>query len=139
MREVFADLPEALRQHPGRSPSRAPTCRLPRKPILPRYTKLAGRAEKEALKEMAESGLDDPANGDRLSPDIELKLPGRLAYELDMIEKMGFSGYFLIVADFIQWAKDNGIPVGPGPRLRGGLAGRLVRSRSPTSIRCAGA
>ena len=43
-----------------------------------------------------------------------------------MIEKMGFSGYFLIVADFIQWAKDNGIPVGPGPRLGRGLAGRLV-------------
>ncbi|HJU76603.1 MAG TPA: DNA polymerase III subunit alpha, partial [Sphingomicrobium sp.] len=47
----------------------------------------------------------------------------RLAYELDMIEKMGFAGYFLIVADFIKWAKGNGIPVGPG---RGSGAGSVV-------------
>ena len=60
----------------------------------------------------------------RLARDIDFKTyQDRLAYELDMIEKMGFSGYFLIVADFIQWAKDNGIPVGPG---RGSGAGSLV-------------
>ena len=60
----------------------------------------------------------------RLSADIEFKAyQDRLSYELDMIEKMGFSGYFLIVADFIQWAKDHDIPVGPG---RGSGAGSLV-------------
>ena len=47
----------------------------------------------------------------------------RLAFELKMIEQMGFPGYFLIVADFIKWAKDNDIPVGPG---RGSGAGSLV-------------
>ena len=70
------------------------------------------------------SGLDALREGGRLAPDIDFKTyQDRLAYELDMIEKMGFSGYFLIVADFIQWAKDNGIPVGPG---RGSGAGSLV-------------
>jgi DNA polymerase-3 subunit alpha len=47
----------------------------------------------------------------------------RLEFELDIIEGMGFPGYFLIVADFIKWAKDNDIPVGPG---RGSGAGSLV-------------
>jgi DNA polymerase-3 subunit alpha len=123
MRQVFADLPEAcdntlvVAQRCAYMPE-------PRKPILPRYTKLAGRAEKDALKEMAEIGLASLQAQGRLSADIELKTyQDRLAYELDMIEKMGFSGYFLIVADFIQWAKDNGVPVGPG---RGSGAGSLV-------------
>ena len=52
----------------------------------------------------------------------------RLERELDVICKMGFAGYFLIVADFIRWARDNGVPVGSGPRLRRRLAGR-VRAR----------
>ncbi|MBV8189662.1 MAG: DNA polymerase III subunit alpha [Alphaproteobacteria bacterium] len=123
MRELFADLPEAcdntlvIAQRCAYMPA-------PREPILPRYTKLAGRAEKDALKEMAETGLEFLRQGGRLSPDIDFKkYRDRLAYELDMIEKMGFSGYFLIVADFIQWAKDHGIPVGPG---RGSGAGSLV-------------
>ena len=51
------------------------------------------------------------------------KYRARLAFELDVILKMGFAGYFLIVQDFINWAKDNGIPVGPG---RGSGAGSLV-------------
>ncbi len=58
----------------------------------------------------------------------------RLDFELETIIQMGFAGYFLIVAEFIQWAKAAGIPVGPGPRLGRGLGGRLVahhhRSRS---------
>src|SRR5258708_4471268 len=111
---VVPDRPEAG-EHPLAIARRCAYMRAPRKPILPRYTKLGGRAERDALKEMAESGLAALKNGDRLSPDIDFKqYQDRLAYELDMIEKMGFSGYFLIVADFIQWAKDNGIPVGPG-------------------------
>ncbi len=123
MRELFADLPEAC-DNTLVIAQRCAYMPMPRKPILPRYTKLAGRAEKDALKEMAESGLAALQKSDRLAPDIELKTyQDRLAYELNMIEKMGFSGYFLIVADFIQWAKDNGIPVGPG---RGSGAGSLV-------------
>ena len=50
---------------------------------------------------------------------------------------MGFAGYFLIVADFINWAKRNDVPVGPGRGSGAGLAGRVLRSASPTSIRCA--
>jgi DNA polymerase-3 subunit alpha len=123
MRELFADVPEAC-DNTLAIARRCAYMPMPRKPILPRYTKLAGRAEKDALKEMAESGLLALHKGDRLSPDIDFeKYQDRLAYELDMIEKMGFSGYFLIVADFIQWAKDSGIPVGPG---RGSGAGSLV-------------
>ena len=114
MREVFADLPEACDNTLAiaRRCAYMPT---PRKPILPRYTKLADRTEKEALQEMAENGLMALKQSGRLSSDIEFKAyQDRLSYELDMIEKMGFSGYFLIVADFIQWAKDHDIPVGPG-------------------------
>ena len=123
MREVFADLPEACDNTLtiARRCAYMPT---PRKPILPRYTKLADRTEKEALTEMAETGLMALKQGGRLSPDIEFKVyQDRLGYELDMIDKMGFSGYFLIVADFIQWAKDHDVPVGPG---RGSGAGSLV-------------
>ncbi|HZX84186.1 MAG TPA: DNA polymerase III subunit alpha [Reyranella sp.] len=123
MREAFADLPEAC-DNTLTIARRCAYMPVPRKPILPRYTKLGGRAEKDALKEMAETGLVALKQSGRLSSDIELKAyQDRLSYELDMIEKMGFSGYFLIVADFIQWAKDHDIPVGPG---RGSGAGSLV-------------
>ena len=123
MRSVFSDLPEAC----DNTIAIAQRCAYmpePRKPILPRYTKLGGRAEKDALKEMAEAGLAALKASGRLADDIALdRYEERLAYELNMIEKMGFSGYFLIVADFIQWAKDNSISVGPG---RGSGAGSLV-------------
>jgi DNA polymerase-3 subunit alpha len=96
----------------------------PRKPILPSYTKLKGRSEGEALRDLARGGLEELRTLGRLAADIEfVKYEERLAYELDMIEKMGFAGYFLIVADFIQWAKDHDVPVGPG---RGSGAGSLV-------------
>jgi DNA polymerase III subunit alpha len=123
MREAFADLPEAC-DNTLTIARRCAYMPMPRKPILPRYTKLGGRAEKDALQEMAETGLMALKDGGRLSADIEFKAyQDRLSYELNMIEKMGFSGYFLIVADFIQWAKDHDIPVGPG---RGSGAGSLV-------------
>jgi DNA polymerase-3 subunit alpha len=123
MREVFADLPEAC----DNTLAIAQRCAYmpePRKPILPSYTKLSGRSEGEALREMARTGLEELRDIGRLAADIEFaKYEERLAYELDMIEKMGFAGYFLIVADFIQWAKDHDVPVGPG---RGSGAGSLV-------------
>ncbi len=56
-------------------------------------------------------------------------------YEADMILKMGFPSYFLVVADFIMWAKQNGIRVGPRSRLGRGLAWWPTRWASPTSIR----
>ena len=61
----------------------------------------------------------------------------RMEMELDVIDRMGFNAYFLIVWDFVKFAKENGIAVGPGPRLGGGLDRRPTAWRSPTSTRCA--
>ena len=123
MRGVFSDLPEAC----DNTLAIAQRCAYmpePRKPILPSYTKLEGRTEGEALRGLAGRGLDELKQAGRLAADVTFdRYSARLTYELDMIEKMGFAGYFLIVADFIQWAKDNGVPVGPG---RGSGAGSLV-------------
>ena len=123
MRKLFEDLPEAcdntlvIAQRCAYMPA-------PRKPILPSYTKLEGRSEGEALRDLAKSGLEELKAAGRLAENVTFdRYTERLTYELDMIEKMGFAGYFLIVADFIQWAKDNGVPVGPG---RGSGAGSLV-------------
>ncbi len=123
MRQVFADLPEAC-DNTLAVAQRCAYMPMPRKPILPSYTKLEGRTEGEALRALARDGLEELRGLGRLAADIDFKnYEQRLVYELDMIEKMGFAGYFLIVADFIQWAKDNGVPVGPG---RGSGAGSLV-------------
>jgi DNA polymerase-3 subunit alpha len=123
MRALFADLPEAC-DNTLVVARRCAYMPEPRKPILPRYTKLANRTEDEALREMAHRGLEQLKSLGRLAPGIDFTKYGeRLNYELDMIVKMGFAGYFLIVADFIQWAKDHDVPVGPG---RGSGAGSLV-------------
>src|SRR5262249_27397978 len=79
-----------------------------------------------ALAREARQGLDDRLDAPRplgSGPPDEAAYEQRLADELGVIEQMGFAGYFLIVADFINWAKDQGIPVGPG---RGSAAGSLV-------------
>ncbi|MFN7754263.1 MAG: DNA polymerase III subunit alpha [Holosporales bacterium] len=92
-----------------------------RRPMLPRF---AEGDEGEALRLKASTGLEDrlsrPTNERRHTPDVYRE---RLAFELNVIHKMGFDGYFLIVADFIGWAKQQGIPVGPG---RGSGAGSIV-------------
>jgi len=122
MAELFPDLPEALAntlviaQRCALSPPK-------RKPILP---SLAGDQEGEArmMAEDARAGLSK-----RLEPYGELSAEARkvyddrLEFEIDVINRMGFGGYFLIVADFIKWAKEQGIPVGPG---RGSGAGSVV-------------
>ena len=122
MDEAFADLPEAVENTlvVAQRCAYAPPYR---KPILP---SLAGDLEGEArmLEEDAKKGLEA-----RLEPygemaEDERKLYfDRLKFETDIINQMGFPGYFLIVADFIKWAKDHDIPVGPG---RGSGAGSLV-------------
>ncbi|MFM8535041.1 MAG: DNA polymerase III subunit alpha, partial [Acidimicrobiia bacterium] len=123
MRALFADLPEAC-DNTLVVAQRCAFMPQPRKPILPSYTKLQGRSEGDALRDLATKGLEEWRLVGRLAGGIDFKrYQERLVYELDMIEKMGFAGYFLIVADFIQWAKDNGVPVGPG---RGSGAGSLV-------------
>lgn len=117
MAALFADLPEALantveiaRRCAFASPKRAP--------ILPRFAE----DEVEELRRQAREGL---AARLRVIPHAApvADYEARLEFELSIIEKMGFPGYFLIVADFIQWAKRQGIPVGPG---RGSGAGSLV-------------
>ena len=116
MAELFADLPEAIANTlviAQRCAVSAPK----RRPILPRL----GNDEDEQLHRDAHSGLEQ-----RLAAHSEEeKRPyrERLDYELEIITGMGFAGYFLIVADFIKWAKANDIPVGPG---RGSGAGSVV-------------
>jgi DNA polymerase-3 subunit alpha len=131
MAELFADLPEALENtvEIARRCAFRPTGR---KPILPRFVTTAeGASEEEQLaaeaaelKRQAEKGLELRLAANPLAPGFtRADYDKRLAFELDVIAKMKFPGYFLIVADFIQWAKKNGIPVGPG---RGSGAGSVV-------------
>jgi DNA polymerase-3 subunit alpha len=125
MAKLFADLPEALDNAFELAQRLNLEVRLG-KPSLPAYPVPAGRSTEDHLREESRSGLQlrleqlAAAPGglaDRASYDA------RLATELDVICQMGFAGYFLIVADFIRWARGNGVPVGPG---RGSGAGSLV-------------
>ena len=124
MMALFADLPEAL----SNSVEIAQRCSFrPRThhPILPRFTVGAEQVdEAEELRKRAEAGLERQISLHGIAPNTtEDEYRKRLAFELDVIAKMKYPGYFLIVADFIQWAKSQGIPVGPG---RGSGAGSLV-------------
>jgi len=121
MTATFADLPEAL----ASTVEIARRCAFrPRKhkPILPPFDTKRGRNESAELKAQAEAGLKERLK--IVQPAAELSVyKERLEYEIGIIERMGFPGYFLIVSDFIKWAKANDIPVGPG---RGSGAGSLV-------------
>jgi DNA polymerase-3 subunit alpha len=129
MRELFADLPEAA----DNTLTVARRCAFmveKVKPILPPFDCGAGRTEAEELKAQAREGLERrlkqvlPADHTAWGQeDAARPYWERLEYELDVIVKMGFAGYFLIVADFIKWAKVQDIPVGPG---RGSGAGSVV-------------
>ncbi|MEL7189889.1 MAG: DNA polymerase III subunit alpha [Pseudomonadota bacterium] len=122
MRDLFIDVPEAI-ENTLTIAQRCAYAPPYRDPILP---SLAGDLEGEAkmLAEQSRAGLEE-----RLAPYGEMTEEARkeyfdrLDYEIGIIVNMGFPGYFLIVADFIKWAKDNGIPVGPG---RGSGAGSIV-------------
>ena len=125
MVELFADLPEATEA----SVEIAMRCAyrpLTRKPILPHFSSATGETvdEVEELRRQARDGLEARLAHQGLAPGHTREdYDNRLAFELDVIVKMKFPGYFLIVADFIKWAKAQGIPVGPG---RGSGAGSLV-------------
>ena len=119
MAELFADLPEAIStsvQIARRCAFRART----HAPILPDFGD--GTDEADILAEQAREGLAKRLSEIELSATRE-EYEERLDYELGVINRMGFPGYFLIVSDFIKWAKANGIPVGPG---RGSGAGSVV-------------
>jgi DNA polymerase III subunit alpha len=122
MRSLFADLPEAIENSAvvaRRCAFGAPK----RRPILPRT---AGDLDEEAeqLRRDARAGLEQRlAAYEGLATAERQAYFNRLDFETDVIIRMGFPGYFLIVADFIKWAKEHGIPVGPG---RGSGAGSVV-------------
>ena len=123
MRALFADLPEAC-DNTLAIAQRCAVMATTRKPLLPMCPKVrAGSSEEETLRAMAREGLDRRLEIMRADVATAAAYGERLAFELDVIVRMGFSGYFLIVADFIQWAKAQGIPVGPG---RGSGAGSLA-------------
>ncbi len=121
MVELFSDLPEAI-ERTVEIAQRCGVCAEARDPILPNFSK-EGRSEPEELRKQATEGLEGRlAAADKLYAERDVYFE-RLDYELTIIERMGFPGYFLIVSDFIKWAKENDIPVGPG---RGSGAGSLV-------------
>ncbi|MEZ0170576.1 DNA polymerase III subunit alpha [Microvirga sp. TS319] len=126
MMELFSDLPDAL----GATVEIAMRCSTrvrTRKPILPNFGTGADAAtldEGEELQRQAEEGLARRLAAHGPAPGLtEQDYQDRLAFEIGIIRKMKFPGYFLIVADFIKWAKQHDIPVGPG---RGSGAGSLV-------------
>lgn len=121
MADLFEDLPEAI-DHTIEISQRCSYMPEPRKPILPTYHSRTEKTESEELREQAETGLRGRLAEFELA-DSEDTYWRRLNFELDVITRMDFTSYFLIVADFIKWAKQQGIPVGPG---RGSGAGSVV-------------
>ena len=127
MAELFSDIPEALQN----TVEIAKRCSLDLRLgeyFLPDYPIPDGMTINEFFIEVSEDGLRERLESlfDVNAPDFDEKqlvYADRLKFELDIIIQMGFPGYFLIVMDFIRWAKDNDIPVGPG---RGSGAGSLV-------------
>ncbi len=129
MGALFADLPEAL----ANTLHVAQRCNLQLdlgRTVLPDYQLPEGENLASWLRQEAERGLEKRL-ADHVFPDcaaeerqtLETRYRHRLAYELEVILQMGFPGYFLIVSDFIRWAKNENIPVGPG---RGSGAGSVV-------------
>lgn len=130
MVKLFADLPEAI----ANTIAIAKRCSVlvpKRKPIFPKFDTRDGQSEQDELREQAAIGLEERLVDHVFTKDqtpedkesIAKPYRDRLAFELDVIIGMGFSGYFLIVSDFMRWSKRQYIPVGPG---RGSGAGSVV-------------
>jgi len=118
MEEKFKDAPEAI----SNTVKIAERCNLGLelgKIILPNFPKPDGKTANNYLKELLDERIGGRFPGERLNQAVR----DRLAMELGVIEKTGFADYFLIVQDFINWAKAHGIAVGPG---RGSAAGSIV-------------
>ena len=133
MRSLFADLPEAIDNTlvVARRCSVMAEAREPLLPKAPKEIQNGDLSDDEVLRILSTKGLHERLNHqiyqDKMDEAAKLRIANsykeRLSYELDIINDMGFSGYFLIVADFIQWSKKRDIPVGPG---RGSGAGSVV-------------
>ena len=130
MIDLFSDLPEAT-ANTAVIAQRCSFLLRPAKSILPAFTCESGRTESEELQEQARAGLEwrlekfvfEGSENKEKREKIAKPYRERLEFELKTIIDMGFPGYFLIVSDFIRWAKDQNIPVGPG---RGSGAGSVV-------------
>ncbi len=123
MRALFADLPDAC-DNTLAIARRCAVMAETRKPLLPVCPKVRpGQSEAETVRAMAQEGLARRLDAMQADAATNARYQERLAFELGVIAGMGFAGYFLIVADFIQWAKAQGIPVGPG---RGSGAGSVA-------------
>ncbi len=128
MWELFADIPEAL-ENTVVIAKRCSFMVESTQPVLPRYSSERSETEEllnqsmEGLKERLKTKIFTENMDDEAREHIRKQYVARLEYELGIINKMGYPGYFLIVADFIKWAKSQNIPVGPG---RGSGAGSLV-------------
>lgn len=130
MVDLFADIPEAI-QNTVTIARRCSYLLRPIKPILPPFPCEGGRDEGDELRAQARAGLEMRLERGVLQPGMTAEEKEqtrktyfeRLDFELDVIVRMQFPGYFLIVSDFIKWAKQHGIPVGPG---RGSGAGSVV-------------
>ena len=127
---LFADLPEAV----ANTVNIAKRCNYVLEyvaPLLPIFECPDGKTQNEYLREEATKGLQRKLEAhvyfegmtEEEKADIDKRYFARLEYEISVIEKMGFAGYFLIVSDFIRWSKGHGVPVGPG---RGSGAGSMV-------------
>ena len=124
MQVLFADIPEAL-ANTVEIAKRCNVCLTLGKTCLPKFPTPSPMTEDAFLAQEAREGLQArlAKTHPHLSPQDQQAYEDRLALELDVICRMGFAGYFLIVADFIRWSRANRIPVGPG---RGSGAGSLV-------------
>ncbi len=122
MAKLFADIPQALEN--AVEIARRCTVQLELgKNRLPDFPTPKGVSIEQHLQSEAEAGLERRFQKLSLNEEEKPRYRERLAFEIKTIVQMGFAGYFLIVADFINWAKSNGVPVGPG---RGSGAGSLV-------------
>jgi len=130
MIELFCDIPEAI-ENTVTIAKKCHVMAFERQPTLPKFNSAANFSESEALKKESYEGLrirlERKFELENISTEnreeINKEYFARLDYELSVINKMGFDGYFLIVSDFIIWSKKNQIPVGPG---RGSGAGSVV-------------
>ena len=125
MRALFKDIPEAI-DNTVLIAKRCAYKVAESAPLLPEYPYLKGRTERETLQVLTQEGLQErlqERQDKNENAAVVEEYEDRMQTELAIIEQMGFAGYFLIVADIVQWAKREGIPVGPG---RGSGAGSIV-------------
>lgn len=131
MEALFADIPEAV-ENTVNIAKRVHTMAYTRKPTLPHFSTPDGINEADYMRQLSEKGLEErllkkfemeEITDEARKEEIRKQYFDQLNFEIDVIVKMGFPGYFLITSDFIVWSKNNDVPIGPG---RGSGAGSVV-------------